>query len=112
MAGGGEVISNLLKWAAEKRAGVEALGKVSASQMQNYARQNRRWKDRTGNARAGLNAGSFWQSPEVMIIYLTHSMSYGVYLELANDGKFAILEEAINKYREEIHKNLKRIMEF
>jgi len=112
MAGGGEVISNLLKWAAEKRAGIEALGKVSASTIQNYARQNRRWQDRTGNARAGLNAGNFWQSPEVMIIFLAHAVSYGVYLELCNDGKYAILEESINKYREEIYNNLKRIMEF
>jgi hypothetical protein len=110
MAGGAEVIRNLYAWAREKKAGIEAVGRVSASNIQNYARKNKRWIDRTGMARAGLNAGNFWQSPEVMIIYLAHAVSYGVYLELCNDGKYAILEEAINKYREDIHKNLKKVM--
>lgn len=111
MAGFAQVAANMMKWAAEKKAGIEAVSRVGASTIQNYARREARWINRTGNARAGLNAGNFWQSPEVMIIFLAHAVSYGVYLELCNDGAYAILEEAINVHREEIYNNLKRIIE-
>jgi len=34
-----------------------------------------------------------------------------VFLELANDGKYAILEESINKYKDVWFKSIKRIIE-
>jgi len=104
------VLGNLNKWAVEKKVGIEGLGRVAATSMTNYARQNKRWQDRTGNARAGLHGNSFWQNPFMLIIFIAHAMEYGIFLELAHDGKYAILEETANKYSKEVHENAKRIM--
>ena len=111
MSGFPEVAANLNKWLFLKHAGVEAVAKVSAKTMQNYARREKRWVDRTGNARAGLTGGSFWQTPETMLIFLAHTMEYGVWLELCNSGVYSILEESVNVHRQEIFNNIKRIME-
>jgi len=104
------VLGNLNKWAVEKKVGLEGLGRVASTNMTNYARQNKRWQDRTGNARAGLHGDSFWQNPFMLIIFIAHAMEYGIFLELAHDGKYSILEETANKYSKEVHENAKRIM--
>jgi len=110
MSGLGEVLINLNKWAMEKRVGIEGLGRVGATNMTNYARKNKRWQDRTGNARAGLHGSSFWQNPFMLIIFIAHAMEYGIFLELAHDGKYAILEEAANSQSKTIYEGAKRIM--
>jgi len=110
MSGLGTVLGNLNKWAVEKKAGCEATAKVTAVAMQNYARTNKRWQDRTGNARAGLNGGSFWQNPFILMIFIAHSMSYGVMLELSKDRKYAILEEARDKFKDSFYNGVKKIM--
>lgn len=111
MSGLNEVLANLYKWATEKRAGVDAVSKVTASNMQNFARLNRPWKDQTGNARAGLNGGSYWENAEILKIYIAHSMEYGVFLELANSGNYAILEPTIREFQDKWYNAIKRIME-
>ena len=40
-------------------------------------------------------------------IILSHSMEYGPYFGICNDGKYAILEKTLNSFREELHNNLK-----
>ena len=110
MSGLNIVLQNLGKWAVGKRAGVEAVAKITASQMQNYARTNRRWQDRTGNARAGLHGGSLWQNPFILMIFIAHSMSYGVMLELSKDRKYAILEESRDKFAQDFYNGIKKIM--
>lgn len=111
MAGSGQVIANMFKWVVEKKAGIEAVAKITDSQMQNYARTNRRWQDRTGNARAGLNGGSYWETMNILKIYIAHSMEYGPFLELSKDRRFAILEESRDKFKDSFYNGVKRIME-
>ena len=111
MSGSAQVIANMYKWAAMKRAGIEGVSKVAAAGAQNYARTNKRWQDRTGNARAGLNGGSYWETMAILKIFMAHSMSYGVYLEFIADRKYAILEEAINKVKDDWFNAVKKIME-
>ena len=111
MSGSAECIRNLYKWATMKRAGIEGLSLTTESNMQNYARQNRPWTDRTGNARAGLNGGHFWENPEILKIYIAHSMSYGVRLELDHDRKYQILEPTVNKFKDSWFNGVRRIME-
>ena len=114
MAGSEQVIKNLYKWATMKKAGIEGASLTAAANMQTYARANCRWNSgppNTGNARAGLNGGSFWETMAILKIFMAHSMSYGVFLELANDGKYAILSESINKVKDPWFNAVKRIME-
>ncbi len=114
MAGSAEVIRNLYGWYNMKRAGMEGLGKVTASNMVNYARKrvvnDHVWIPRTGAAHGGLHGDTFWQNPFVLLVYIAHAVEYGIYLELAHDRKHAILEEARNKYSNKFLENAKRIM--
>ena len=105
-----EVLSNLDKWKELKKAGITAVGMNTAKEAEAKAKQDAPWQDRTGNARQGLRGTSGWEG-ETLKIRLSHSMEYGPYLELCNDGKYAILEKTLNSFREELHNNLKRIME-
>ena len=110
MSGSAQVIANIYKWAAEKKIGCEAVCRVNAANMENYGKVNKRWQDITGNARAGLHGGYFWENTEVLKTFIAHSADYGVYLELANDGKYAILQPTINKFKDTWFKSIERVM--
>ena len=111
MAGSAKVIANMWGWAASKRIALEALSNVTAANAVNYAKTNKRWVDRTGNARAGLHGGSYWESSTVLKAYVAHGMEYGIFLELANSRKYAILEESIQKFQNTWYNGIQRIME-
>lgn len=65
-----------------------------ASQMQSRARRQARWTDRTGNARNGLAAIATAGGGEYSIA-LFHQVPYGIWLEVANSGRYAIIMETI-----------------
>lgn len=72
------------------RAANITLAQNWAAQLEGQARDNAPWVDRTGNARIGLQ-GKVALDGDDVIIALAHSMEYGVWLELCNDGRYAIL---------------------
>jgi hypothetical protein len=61
-----------------------------AREIEAYAQQNAPWTDRTGEARNGLTATVSEDNGEI-VITLAHSVEYGIYLELKNDGEYAII---------------------
>ena len=89
------VISRGLKgWQARAEAALLALGVESAQRMQDHARRHAPWTDRTGNARSGLTGGAEREGKTVTII-LAQTVFYGVYLELSNGGRYAIIMPTI-----------------
>lgn len=59
------------------------------------------WTDRTGNARSSLFAlplrtGNTWK------LVVSHGMSYGIFLETANSGKYAIVLPEILRAGEDL----------
>jgi hypothetical protein len=108
------------------------------ARMQNEARQNAPWEDRTGNARGGLffavdglglgtaigdvNPGdpeTFERDKELneeeggdattLVLALGHSMYYGEYLELAHGQKYAIIMPTIEQNLPELKRMLEEI---
>lgn len=63
-----------------------------------YAKLNAPWTDDTGNARAGLNADVNVRQPskDHWELILAHGVYYGIYLEVCNSGKYAIIMPTIN----------------
>jgi hypothetical protein len=59
------------------------------------------WADLTADARKGIRGVAFLDE-EKMGVKLAHTVEYGVYLELANDGKHAILRPVLNQLAPEI----------
>lgn len=63
-----------------------------------YAKLNAPWTDQTGAARGGLHSTAsvggvnknHWE------IVVAHSMYYGIYLEVCNSGKYAIIMPTVN----------------
>lgn len=81
-----------------------------ALKMQNYAKTHRKWTDRTGMARATLN-GYVENLQNVIRINISHGVSYGVYLELCNEKKYAILNETVQRCSKEILKGFDRLVD-
>jgi len=106
----GNVLGNLDRWQAEKMAGVEAVGRNIAAKAEGQAKRDRPWKDRTSNARQGLHGGTGWDSATAFIIYLAHGVEYGPYLELANSGKYAVIEKTLNSFRKELYDYVKAML--
>ena len=83
---------------------VAAVAQYVATEMQNEAKRNASWTDRTGNARTGLFGTSEADfAAHVVTIYLSHSavLDYGVFLELANGGRYAVIMRTMEaKYPE------------
>lgn len=65
-----------------------------APKLQENAQLNARWENRTGEARRRLN-GSYETVSEGFKLILAHGVDYGIWLELANEKKYAIIMETI-----------------
>ena len=88
---------------------IQAVADFIATKMQNYARQHAPWEDRTGNARSGLFAVARREAAKDLVaIYLSHghTVYYGIFLELARGGKYAIIIPTIDKHLPELKKLL------
>jgi len=89
---------------------VAAIAQYSATQMQNDAKANASWTDRTGNARTGLFGTSEADFAEkVVTIYLSHGavIDYGVWLELANSGRYAVIMRTMQNHYEPLMQMLR-----
>ena len=89
-----------------------AVAQRSADLMQNDARNNAPWTDRTGNARSGLfGTAEADFARHVVTIYLSHGalINYGVYLELAHGGRFSILMRTVESHLPELQSMLDEI---
>lgn len=65
-----------------------------ASQLQTDAQTNARWTDRTGEARRRLR-GSYEVVSNGYKLVLAHGVDYGIWLELANEKRYAIIMQVI-----------------
>jgi len=109
MSGSNIVNANLDKWAAQRLAGVQGVSTIIASEAAKESKANRPWKDDTRHARQGLY-GKVKKEGTKFIIEHGHRVDYGVWLELANDGKYAILSKTLNSLRLKFYNGIKRIM--
>lgn len=64
-------------------------------------RANAPWKDHTANARNGLTARPQSQ-PGKHVIILSHSMPYGIWLEVRWSGKYGIIPESVRTGGQEV----------
>lgn len=75
-------------------AGLVIYGETVSKDFESYAKSNRPWTDRTGAARQRLN-GYVEKILHGVRIYIAHGVYYGIFLELAHEKKYAILEPTI-----------------
>lgn len=83
----------------------------AALKLQNYARTHRKWTDRTGHARQRLTGTSASYGNGYRLT-LSHGVDYGIWLELAHEKRFAIIETTIRTVgNNEILPGLERLLE-
>ena len=93
------------------KAQLDIIGDITARNMEVYAKSNKPWKNRTGDAQSLLNGKSTWESNDVLDMAIAHGVYYGVYLETRRDfqGKYKILEEARDSQIENFKSMLMRL---
>lgn len=64
-------------------------------------RANAKWTDRTANARNGLRTIPTHSKNQHTIV-LTHSMPYGIWLEVRWSGKYGIIPDAVRQGGQEL----------
>ncbi len=92
-------------------AAVRMYAETGALKLQNYAKQNAPWTDRTGQARQRLTSYVSAVSNGYKIA-LSHGVAYGIWLELAHEKRFSIIPQTINYVgTQEILPGLNKLLE-
>lgn len=90
----GDMLSKISAAATKSEAAIAMYAENGALVLQNYAKEHRPWTDRTSQARIRLT-GSVSKVAEGYRIALAHGVSYGIWLELAHEKKYAIIQPTI-----------------
>ncbi len=77
--------------------------------LEQYAKDEAPWTDRTGNARQTLRSWSETLANDVVALYVEHGMDYGIHLERRWGGRYAILMPTIEAHLAEIEQMLQDI---
>lgn len=92
---------------------VQAVAGRIATLMQNDAGASAPWTDRTGNARTGLfGTAERDAARKIVTIYLSHGpdIDYGVFLELAHGGSYAVVMPTIERHLPELMADLRELL--
>jgi hypothetical protein len=126
----------ILAYEKKVLAAVHAVAAYVGQEMQNDARQNAPWEDRTGNARSGLfyAVDGFGLPPKIgrvskgagrstgdavieesggpnrLILVLSHTVYYGKFLEVSHGGKYAIVMSTIEGHLPQLEEMLRGVM--
>lgn len=106
-----KVIKNLKQFTPKLKAALALDSQNIATNMEQWAKDNALWTDRSSNARQFLKATVNWKNSNELMITMSHHVDYGVYLELCNEGRYAILEQAIQEFTPEFKKGWKEIVQ-
>lgn len=91
-------------------AAIRMYAETAAIKLQNYAKDKAPWTDRTGQARQRLNA-SVSKILHGYKIALAQGVDYGIFLELAHEKRFAIIQPTILANSNDIMKGFERLLE-
>lgn len=92
------------------QAATRMYAETSATKLQNYARNNAPWTDRTGQARQRLT-GTAMIVANGYKLRLAHGVNYGIWLELAHEKRFAIIQPTILANTGEIMEGFNGLLE-
>ena len=83
---------------------------TQSAKLEGYMKANRPWVDRTGEAKRRLSANAE-QTEEGVQIVLSHGISYGVWLELAHEKRYAIIAPTIRIKSKEVMLGCQNLIE-
>lgn len=80
-----------------------------APKIEAWMKENASWTDRTSNARQTLWAEAF-DFVDVIVLAFGHGVDYGTFLELANQGRYAIITPALDVFGPQIWNDAKALI--
>lgn len=92
------------------RAGVHGVMQRWAPEIENWMKANAPWTDRTTHARQGLWSDVDLLGESTVSLILAHGMDYGIFLELANAGTYAIIGPALDYFAPRIWADIERML--
>lgn len=104
-----EVNQALATYERRAKTAATAAGQLTAATVARQAKTDRSWKDRTNQARNGLTGTSETIGNRTTVA-LAHRVTYGVFLELANVGRFAVIKRTMDNNRQTFVNNVKSLI--
>lgn len=101
---------NIEKYVDKVLVAVMAVAEYMAQKIEDYAKVNASWVDRTGNARKMLRGEVDKIAEDMVVIYLIQGMDYGKWLELCNGGKYAIVMKSLEAHYHEVMAMVRRLL--
>lgn len=95
---------------SKSEASIRMYAETAALKLQNHMRDEAPWTDRTGDARKRLT-GLVQKVAGGYKIVLSHGVDYGIWLELAHEKRFAIIQPTILAKSNEVIRGLDRLLE-
>ena len=100
----------LAQFELKMREGIEEIALDFAIELVDYAKANAPWSDRTGDARAGLDAQVENGMRGDIVVTLFHTVDYGVWLEVRWGGKYAIIIPTVERKGPELLAKMRGMM--
>lgn len=100
---------NMANYARDVKSNAKALAQRYAVDIENYAKNEASWQDRTGNARQALYT-LVDDGNGRLIIYLSHGVDYGLWLEVKYQGRYAIIERTLEHFYTPIQNSFRRLL--
>lgn len=72
-------------------------------------KDNAPWQDQSGDARALLSAKATPVRPGISEILLSHGVTYGLFLEIAHQGRYAILPQTMDNFSRVLERDMQRL---
>ncbi|MBQ9901074.1 MAG: HK97 gp10 family phage protein [Clostridia bacterium] len=101
-----DLLGGLLDYGTNVSECLSDAGGAAASSMEDYAKNNRPWTDRTGNARRTMEGVCAWAVPSgsgrtsgnILTVGVEGHMPYSVFLELGYGQKYSILAPTVHHF--------------
>lgn len=76
-----ELLRSLEAQNSRMKAALSIYANNASKKLENYAKQNKPWTNRTHDARNRLVGSYEWQGDNKLVLALSHGVEYGIYLE-------------------------------
>lgn len=103
------VARNMAAYAERAHYAVKRVAEYFRPVVEAYAKENAPWVDRTGNARQALHSFVEELAGDIVRLYIAHGVSYGLWLEIRNSGRYAVLWDTLMAHVDAINAMLKEI---
>lgn len=105
-----DLVANCRAAPARVEAGIAAVVERRSPIAEAKARSGAPWHDDTGAARAGLHTIAFHE-PGSNGFVLSHTMHYGIWLEVRWQGRYQIILPTIKRQGEALMRDLRKLLD-